>query len=329
MPHRLLPFKPALYHGNQSSRPYFEGWYFKFVSAKGDFPLALIPGVFRSKTIGGDMSFIQALYGKSNESRFLQFPFEAFSSDYAAFRVQIGLNLFSMDTIHLELEEDGFRLDANLRCRNALLLKTSLLSPSIMGPFSYLPGMQCNHGVLSLAHDVMGSLFLNGTAIDMDGGTGYTEKDWGEAFPESWVWVQGNGHGPQGEPVCCTCSVARIPYGPLDFRGLIAVFCIGGAQYRFATYNGSRIVHMHKRDNGIDIELRRHAHALAISARAEGFGRILAPTATGMDRDVYESLGAAMHVTLLKNGKPLFSDSLENCGLEISNAKGLIRNSKS
>lgn len=64
------------------------------------------------------------------------------------------------------------------------------LRSDIMGPFRFLPGMECSHGVISMGHSLEGKLDLNGKRIDFSGGTGYVETDRGRSFPSAYLWTQ-------------------------------------------------------------------------------------------------------------------------------------------
>ncbi|KAF9947929.1 hypothetical protein BGZ72_010147 [Mortierella alpina] len=79
------------------------------------------------------------------------------------------------------------------------LLPSSRLMPSIMGITAFVPFLECNHGVASLHHLVktghMSALYANNTIkrhVVMDGGVGYTEKDWGVNFPSTYIWAHTN-----------------------------------------------------------------------------------------------------------------------------------------
>ena len=70
----------------------------------------------------------------------------------------------------------------------------SILNPDVMGWLAYLPhaALPCRHGVVSLGHDVSGSIAVNGGAPVAVRGRGYLEKDWGTVFPRRWLWLQCN-----------------------------------------------------------------------------------------------------------------------------------------
>ena len=52
--------------------------------------------------------------------------------------------------------------------------------------------MECNHGLVSFDHSLEGTMAIDGREVDFEGGRGYTEKDWGKAFPAGYVWMQTN-----------------------------------------------------------------------------------------------------------------------------------------
>lgn len=319
MGHRLLPFAPALYHGTEKSCPYFEGWYYK-LALPGD-SLAVIPGIFRSRhSPQGDISFIQVLYGR--QSAFIRYPPEAFRAHPHSMDIQIGNSRFTMDGLHLDITTGGLTLQGRARFTGVHTLKTHPLSPSIMGPFSFLPGMQCNHGLLSLEHTVWGILRHNETTLRLEGAKGYIEKDWGSAFPSAWVWLQGHA---SGQDASFTCSAATIPLGPIRFNGLICVLRIGEDQIRMATYLGGRVSRLCKTSSGFALELRQGPLCLSLSAQAEQFGTLQAPTRNGMDRSVTEALDATFELTLQKRNHLLFSGRFEHGGMELSNIEALTR----
>ena len=51
-----------------------------------------------------------------------------------------------------------------------------------MGPFSFVPLMECYHGILSMNHSLKGTLSFQGENLLFTGGKGYIEKDWGHSF---------------------------------------------------------------------------------------------------------------------------------------------------
>ena len=94
-----------------------------------------------------------------------------------------------------------------------------------MGPFSYIPFMECNHAILSMQSHIKGSININNNRINFNNGIGYTEKDWGCSFPKSYIWCQGNSF--QNSNASFMLSIANIPFKLFSFRGIICVLIKG------------------------------------------------------------------------------------------------------
>ncbi len=138
MGRRLLPFSPARHHGKASSRPYFEGWYFKQTSKDG--ALVVIPGVFQGADSREDIAFIQLIYGSPPKSYYFTYPICEFSCHPRRFEMCIGGNCFSTEAVNLDIPQIG--LNAELRYSDHVPLKTNIVSPTIMGLF--LISRACN-----------------------------------------------------------------------------------------------------------------------------------------------------------------------------------------
>ena len=196
----------------------FEGWYFKLVDEAGAQPYAIIPGVI----LGPDShSFIQVLDGRAGTAAYHRFPVEAFHAERDTFHVEIGDNRFSAHELVLNIDAKatapGQAVQGKLSLGPWSRWPVTLTSPGVMGPYSFVPFMECKHGILSLDHELQGQLQVDGVQTSFDGGRGYLEKDWGRAFPRGYVWTHSNHFDRPG--ICVTVSVARIPWLTSAFRG--------------------------------------------------------------------------------------------------------------
>ena len=317
MKHKLYPSKCELFHGNEKTRPYFEGWYFKHALPSEELSLSVICGVSRGKDAESDHSFIQIITGPNHRSYYIKYDYSEFSAKEDEFNVRIGENTFSINTIHLDISSPEIQIKADLCYSNHVLLENSVLSPSIMGIFAYMPNMECNHGVLSMKHDIKGSLTINGREYSLIGSIGYIEKDWGESFPNAWIWLQGN-TAKEGEDISFMCSVASIPMKAFNFTGLICAIDYKGEHFRFATYNSSKILGIKNKDNGVDIVIGKRKYRLTIKAHAEEFEKLVAPTRNGMERTLYESVSGKINIKLYFEDEIVFDSNLSMCGIEIS-----------
>lgn len=227
---------PEGFHGRRRTKRFFEGWYLKLVSADRSQRWAVIPGVFLGPEGGGE-AFVQVLDGATRRSWYLPYPLSAFSAKEETFHARVGPNHFSLEGLTLALEEGPLR--GELRFFGLNPWPVTLTSPGIMGWYAWVPFMECYHGVVSLHHRLEGTLEIEGTAVSFDGGVGYLEKDWGQAFPAGYVWMQTN-HFPSGQ-TSLVASAAVIPWLLTSFPGFIAGLWWQGRLYRFATYTGARI----------------------------------------------------------------------------------------
>jgi hypothetical protein len=323
-------FRPAAYHGYRRSGqhragPYFEGWYFKLVDAAGAHRFAVIPGIFLDPAGRDSHAFVQTLDGVRGDTSYQRYPLDQFAAHPTEFRLRVGPNHFSLTEIALNLDGDGRRMAGTMRFDDVADWPVTWRSPGIMGWYAYVPFMECYHGVLGFDPTLRGLLAVDGRPIDFHGGRGYIEKDWGEAFPRAYIWMQSNHFTQPG--VCLTASIARIPWLGTAFRGFIVGLWLQGRLYRFATYTGAAVerlavagetvsLHMRGPDtvNPGSPPLRLEIVAHRDPAHADP---LHAPNRTAMLQRALESLGARIDVRLLAaDGSTRFADSGRYAGLE-------------
>jgi hypothetical protein len=185
-----------------------------------------------------------------------------------------------------------------------------------MGWYSYVPFMECYHGIVSANHDLSGKLTFNDREIDFSGGKGYIEKDWGSSFPEAWIWVQCN-HFPTRD-ASLFISVAKIPWLGKFFMGFIAFLYLNGKYYRFSTYNQSSISRVSFDLQALSIELKSKSYALKTRVLKNTSGELKAPQTGNMSRRIKESNDSVVDVTLAdRYGHILFQETGHRAGLEI------------
>lgn len=307
---------PEIYHGHDRRPPFFEGWYYRLINQAEDVRYAVIPGVFLG---ANGHAFIQVLEGHTRRTAYHVFPLEQFHADRQRFEVQIGENRFTTGGMSLALDhpEPLGRLHGELRFSGGQPWPVSWRSPGIMGWYSWVPGMECYHGVLSFDHALQGALEVEGQRHVFDGGRGYIEKDWGQAFPAGYIWFQSNHFSQPG--VCLTASIAMIPWLRSAFRGFIIGLWQDGVLQRFATYTGARTEHLSLEDNRVEWVVADRQRRLEMQAIQAGGGLIYGPTRHDMGKRVDETLDAVLHVRLSTlAGDVLFEGTGRHAGLEIN-----------
>lgn len=291
----------AQFNGTHCHRNYFEGWYLKNEAA-GE-TLALIPAYHIDQN-GVASASIQVI---TNDAAFVaDFPARAFCALRETFCVRIDENYFSKSGLSLNLTTKDFSLHGSLRFGPLLPPRSDF-----MGPFRFVPGMQCNHGVLSFAHSLSGTLRLDGKDFDFTGGTGYIEKDWGSSFPKHYLWTQCS--WDEGAPCCVMVSIADIPLLGGHFTGCLCGVFFGGKEYRLATYKGLRVLR-YTRDGAIlqQGDLRLELRLLAGNAQT-----LRAPQGGDMRvRSIEESAACRVRYRFFKAGKLLFDHTSRRASFE-------------
>jgi hypothetical protein len=304
---------PEGFHGDGVTSSYFEGWYVKIVTADRRARFAVIPGVFLDPHGGGE-AFVQVLDGATGESWYHRYDVPEFGADDDRFNVRVGPNRFTEHGVVLDLPS----LRGEIRYTTPLdPWPVSWRSPGVMGWYAWVPKMECKHGVVSFGHDLSGSLEHGSDVTSFDGGRGYSEKDWGAAFPSAYVWMQTN-HFAERE-TCLTASVAMIPWVRSQFRGHIVGLLHRGELHRFATYTGASTTRLEIDDAEVRWHLRsKQGSVLELTADRPRGGLLHAPVRTEMHRRVEETLDATIHVRLLDSaGRVLLDDVGAAGGLEV------------
>ena len=306
-------FNPEQYHGWGKSKKYFEGWYYKIVNAEEDKAFAIIPGIAMDGN-GNQQAFIQVLDGKKLSASYHRFNSSEFMPKPGIFHVDIATNTFTKDKIRLNLPD----MKGELLFTNLVHWPSTWYSPGIMGPFSFVPFMQCYHGILSMDHSIEGELNINGDITDFTGGRGYMEKDWGRSFPSGYIWMQTNHFAEEG--ISLKASVAKIPWMGTSFVGFIAGIWLQDRLIQFTTYNSSKLIKSYADKERVELLIENKHHRIKINAKREAATELASPIMGFMDGRINESMTTKIEVQLtdIKNNKVLLHDTGRNGGLEVA-----------
>jgi tocopherol cyclase len=307
-------FNPEVFQGNLKKKHYFEGWYFKNVTHDRANTFSFIPGV--SLAENDSHSFIQILDGHSASTDYIRYPLNEFHWDKKRLFLQIGASVFSEEGIRLDIESERLNLKGQIDFTNEIRYPKSVFSPGIMGWYSFVPFMECNHGIVSVNHDLHGGISINGNEIDFNDGKGYIEKDWGISFPEAWIWIQSNNFSRHD--VSFSFSIAKIPWLGRFFIGFIAFLYLNNKFYLFSTYNKSVASVISHDAEKIEIVVRDKQNILEIKVLKNSFGDLRAPVSGEMSRKIKESIDSEVQLRLSDNYNNLvFNDTGKSVGLEI------------
>ena len=310
----LRIFKPEIFQGNLKKVKYFEGWYFKHVSQDLEQAYSIIPGV--SLTGNDPHTFIQVINGISGETAYIRYSLNEFIWDKEKMFLKIGSSDFSENHIDLKIENENLKVKGHLDYFNIVKYPKKLLSPGIMGWYSFVPYMECKHAVVSVSHNLRGSLTLNDKVIDFNGGKGYIEKDWGTSFPEAWLWIQANTFNDQNTSF--SFSVAKIPWRGKFFVGFIAFLYYNKKFFLFSTYNKSTITEFYRNGDSINFALKNHTSTLNVRTVRRTFGELRSPVSGEMSGRIKESIDSEVILMLFdKHNNLIYNDSDRRAGLEV------------
>lgn len=313
--------QPIMFQGSLKQDSYFEGWYYKQVSADERHVISFIPGI---SLIANDRhSFVQYIWLEKSaagldvtRTGYIRYPLEKFQYQNQPFNIKIAENQFSAKRLLVNLSDENAEIQGELALDNLHPIEKSILQPNIMGVFSYIPKMECYHGVISMTHKVAGYLTINDREIDFSGGKGYIEKDWGTSFPRNYIWLQSNYFS--NPTASLFFLAAHIPFHFTEFEGFICNFIIDNHEYRFATYNGSRCKVKLAGEGNITIMLKNRQAELSIEASIVQQGKLIAPIKGMMSKTIKEGVSGIVRLTLhdKKNDK-IYQDTGYHAGIEI------------
>lgn len=273
---------------------YFCGWYFKCQSASGTVALIAAYHV----TDGIMTCSVQVITEEGSYKA--DFPADAFCHGHDS--VVIDRNVFSADGICMELHTPEVCVTGSL--------SFGPLSPiryDIMGPFKFVPFMECRHSVFSMKHSVTGVLYVNGFPYTFINADGYMEGDRGFSFPREYIWTQ-----------CCfrdgslMLSVADIPIFGIHFTGVIGVIQYRGREYRLATYLGARAAVIQEGQ----VVIRQGGRKLTVRRLDDKKFPLAAPVAGSMSRTIHEAASCRAFYRYEEKGRVVFEFASDRASFE-------------
>jgi len=266
---------------------YFSGWYFKCQSQQDT--IAFIIATHQSKHQKN--SSLQII--TNDKTWNVNFPFEALQKKKDVFHLKIKNNILSDHGIEINLHTNDLSITGSVRFHSLSPLKYN-----IMGPFQYIPLMQCKHDVISMKHYVDGELKINNKQYIFNNSLGYIEGDRGYSFPKQYAWTQ-----CFFDNNSLMFSVADIPFGLFHFTGTIGIILYNNKEYRFATYLGAKVV---KKENN-EIIIKQQDMIFKAQLIKKNALPLLAPTKGNMTRTIHESITCLAYYSFIIKNHTVFS----------------------
>lgn len=285
-------------YGDEKYRGYFEGWYLKQQNRADT--VALIPA-FHVDAKGKASASLQVITG--TRAYKIDFRRQSFYANRKTFLVYLDKCVFSDRGCNLDVRAGSCVLQGVLRFGR-------FIHPAydIMGPFRFVPFMECRHSVFSFHHRVDGELTINGRKFLFENGSGYMEGDRGRSFPKRYLWTQCS----WGESNSIMLSIAEIPYAGLGFTGCIGFIFLDGKEYRIATYCGAKLLYI----SDDAILLKQKTLTLKIKLLRGRSQYLCAPQSGSMIRTIHESASCSVKYTCSIGKKILLDFISEQASFE-------------
>ncbi len=278
---------------------FFMGWYMKCQSATQT--LAVIPAIHQN---GKKRTCSIQIITEENTWN-LSFPqelFEQFRGKRGNEALFIGDNIFHKKGMSLFIHTPNLKVEGQIKYSRLTPLKYD-----IMGPFVFVPFMECRHKVFSMCHRVNGNIQINGKNYIFRNAIGYWEGDSGTSFPKEYLWTQC--HFKDGSVML---SVAEIPLWNINFTGIIGIVYWRGKEYRFATYLGAKV---RKLKNG-QVQIVQKNMELEIKLLEKTQKALKAPALGDMIRTIHESAACRAYYRFNKCGRTVFEFETDRAAFE-------------
>ena len=273
---------------------YFKGWYFK--CSNENKTIAFIPAFHRNHH--QETASLQII---TDDAAF-NIPFQSLQYRENPLAVKIDENIFSEKGIRLQFKNDKISANGALHFHDL-----SPIQYDIMGPFKYVPLMQCRHSVYSMRHRINGQITVNGQQYVFQNGIGYIEGDCGSSFPKEYIWTQC--HFNNGSLML---SVADIPMFGFHFTGIIGVILLNGKEHRIATYLGAKV----KRIDKNTVTVKQGDFQLMARLLRKNSQPLAAPSHGLMNRTIHESASCKAYYQFLYKDKALLKFNNDRASFE-------------
>lgn len=288
---------------NKLSFDYFEGWYMRFTDEVNDLHYAIIFGV--TKEVSDPHSFIQIYDGTNLTNNYYRYDVDDFS--YSNDTVYIKNHFLSKDSLYIK--EDNIEINLLVKEQKFLAGKKNKSAMSFLVNFP----LECFQDVIYMDALFNGEVILKDKLINTSG-KAYMEKTYGTKFPRKWIWLQSNHFNKE---VSFSFAHGIIPVFKFEKKGFFAILHHNSKEYRFASYNLSRLKIIEKSDTNLVFVIKKRRYRIEVSAQILKNVVLVGPSNNGlMNLDVHESINSLMHIRFTKGRKVIFETLGRNVGIE-------------
>ena len=182
---------------DMGSNPHFEGWYYRFTHPRTDESWVLITAYWLDDE-GEGHGFLKLIHGPHGDSyteTLTNVDVASIHANKGYFSVQLGSLWFSADGVVGTLKADsGEEVELDLAIEGCARWGAPFDEGNrwTMGWATNAPGVPLRWHVHHLKAESRGTIRTYYGEWALDEYTVHQEKNWGQAFPTSWIWFQAN-----------------------------------------------------------------------------------------------------------------------------------------
>ncbi len=309
---------PDAYHGKNKTGSFFEGWYLRLTTTKGE-SYAFIIGISKGTN---PHSFVQVLTHGDCSSQYVKYDNYKFDASDSKLHVRLDKNHLSLSEFTVDIDTPEITVKGRLSFHSVLKWPDSRLCPGSMGVFNHIGCLECYTQVCIQHALADGILEINGKTVDFSGAHVYMEKNHGRSFPKRWLWLQASHFSDRRATL--SVSLGRVPFLFTAFDGVIAALTVDGRFYKFTTMNNTSH-RFHQKDDGGVLVLVNAEHLLKVRIYANAIGdntpfiSLRSPQNGSMSGTVRESITAKVSVVLTERStkKVFYKGCSDFAGVEI------------
>lgn len=270
---------------NKKSR--FNGYYYKIVSKDNKESLAIIISyINRVKTT--QVIYKNRSYILSNSDSYIDV-----SNDHTR--------------MYFHMKEDGLIITGTI-----FTLYLDPPSKDIMSFYKYL-NRSCIHKIVSLYHEYIGDLFINGQLVSFKGYRGYIEGDEGHYFPKEYIW-----YNSVNKFYTLTLAIAKIHlfHNLINFVGILCILKdrTRNKEYYLSTYNKAKVIDINEKS--LSIKAGKYKLDIEYELNEEEKVQLLSPNKGEMEKFTKEGLRIKSKYTLFKKEKPIIFNNDNSASME-------------
>lgn len=293
----------------QNRKEKFEEWYFKILDIK------------QRKNIIGQIS-IKEKNGENYGTCHLMYTIDEEQKEETITIQNVQINKNGLSWENNTITKNKVQIDIDSHCKGELVIedvidtKKSLIKPGVMGYYQYLPKLEFYEDIITLQGKIKGGLYVNGKAIDFNGGSYYLQRQWGNKYPNVWLWAECNGFQKK-KNLALNIGVARLKLWFNYYTAFAIPVYYDNQVEIFANYNGGQIAKLYRYKGYVHLIIIQKEKLLDVKIYGRDELECVLDKETHGIRDVYGCNRVKLEIKMTQNGKVILEDMSLGCNIEM------------